>query len=48
METMKDFHDLFLKCDVLLLADLLEKIKYNILKKYGLFPSYCLSGPASS
>ena len=48
METMKDYHDLFLKCYVLLLADLLEKIKYNILKKYGLFPSYDLSGPASS
>ena len=26
MKTMKDYHDLHLKCDVLLLADLFEKL----------------------
>ena len=32
---MKDYHDLYLKCDVLLLAD--------VLKNYELCPSYYLS-----
>ena len=29
MKTMKDYHDLYLKCDVLLLADVFEKFKSN-------------------
>ena len=29
---MKDYHDFFLKCDVLLLADVFEKFKNNSLK----------------
>ena len=29
MKTMKDDHDLYLKCGVLLLADALEKFKNN-------------------
>ena len=45
METMKDFNDLYLKCDVLLLADLFEKIKNNSLKIYRLRPSHYLSAP---
>ena len=36
---MKDYHDLYLKCDILLLADVLEKFRYNSLKNYGLCPS---------
>ena len=36
---MKDYHDLYLKCDVLLLANVLEKFRYNSLKNYGLCPS---------
>ena len=36
METMKDYHDWYLKCDVLLLADTFEKIRNNSLKNYGL------------
>ena len=34
MKTMKDCHDLYLKCDILLLADLFEKIRKNSLKNY--------------
>ena len=39
MKIMKDYHDLFLKCDVLLLPDLFEKIRRSSLKNYGLCPS---------
>ena len=34
METMKDYHNLYLKCDVLLLADLFEKFRKNNLKNH--------------
>ena len=27
MKTMKDYHNLYLKCDILLLADVFEKIR---------------------
>ena len=40
---MKDFHDLYLKCDVLLLANVFEKVRNNSLKNYGLCPSHYLS-----
>ena len=43
MKTMKDYHNLYLKCDVSLLADVFEKIRSNSLKNYGLCPSHCLS-----
>ena len=45
---MKDYHDLFLKCDVLLLADVFGKRRNNGLKNYGLFPSHYLSAPGLS
>ena len=48
MKTMKDFHDLYLKCDVLLLADVFEKFRNNSLKNSGLSPSHYLSAPALS
>ena len=48
MKTMKNFHDLYLKCDVLLLADVFEKFKNNSLNSYGLCPSYYLRASASS
>ena len=32
MNAMKDYHDLYLKCDVLLLADVFEKFGNNSLK----------------
>ena len=34
MKTMKNCHALYLKCDVLLLADVFEKVRNNSLKKY--------------
>ena len=42
---MKDYHNLYLKCDVLLLADVFEKFRNNSLKNYGLCPSHYLSAP---
>ena len=36
MKTMNDYHDLYLKCDVLLWADVFEKLSNNSLKNYGL------------
>ena len=48
MKTMKDYHDLYLKWDVLLLADVFKKFRNNSLKNYGLWPSHYLSAPALS
>ena len=48
METMKDYHDLYLKCDVSLLADVFEKCRNNGLKNYGLCPSHYLRAPGLS
>ena len=45
MKTMKDYQDLYLMCDVLLLADVLEKVRNNSLKNYRLCPSHYLSAP---
>ena len=48
MQTIKNHHYLYLKCDVLLLADVSEKFRYNSLKNYGLRPNHYLSGPTLS
>ena len=45
MKTIKDYHELYLRCDVLLLADAFEKFRNNNLKNYGLSPSHYLSAP---
>ena len=42
MKTMNDYYHLYLKCDVLLLADAFEKFGNNSLKNYGLRPSHYL------
>ena len=47
-KTMKDYHHLHLKCDVLLLADVFEKFRNNSLKNYVLCPSQYLSVPGLS
>ena len=39
---MKDYRELYLKCDVLLLADVFEKFRNNSFKNYGLCPSHYL------
>ena len=41
MNTMKDYHELYLQCDVLLLADVSEKSRNNSVWNYGLCPSWC-------
>ena len=43
---MKDYHDLYLKCDVLLLADVFVKFRNNSLKNYIFCPSHYLNAPA--
>ena len=48
MKTMKDYHDLYLKCDVLLLEDIFEKFRNNTFKNYGLCSSHYLSTPTLS
>ena len=48
IKTMKDYHDLHLKCDVLLLADVFEKCRNNSLKNYGLCPRHYLRAPGLS
>ena len=35
MKTMKNYHNLYLKCDVLSEADVFEKFRNNSLKNYG-------------
>ena len=45
MKTMKDYHELYLTCYVLLLADVFEKFRNINLKNYGLCPSHYLSAP---
>ena len=44
MRKMK-VYDLYLKCDVLLLANVFEKFRNNSLKNYGLCPSHYLRTP---
>ena len=48
MKTIKDYHDLYLKCDALLLADAFQKFRNNSLQNYGLCPSHYLSAPSLS
>ena len=45
MNTMGDYHDLYLKADVFLLVDVFEKFINTCLKYYGLDPCHCFSSP---
>ena len=45
MNTMGDYHDLYLKTDVLLLADAFEKFINTYLEYYGLVPCHYFSSP---
>ena len=48
MKTMKDYQNLYLKCDILLLTDVFERFGNNSLGNYGLYPSHYLSTPVLS
>ena len=48
MKTIKDYHDLYLKCAVLFSADVFERFRNNSLKNYGLCPNHYLSAPGLS
>ena len=43
MKTMKDYHDLYLKCDVLLLTNVFKKFENVSPKNYRLCQSHYLS-----
>ena len=48
MNTMGDYHDLYLKADVSLLADVFEKFINTCLDYYGLDPCHYFSSPGLS
>ena len=45
---MKYYHNLYLKCDVPLVADVFEKFRNNSLKSYGLSTIHYFNAPALS
>ena len=47
-KVMQQFHDLFLKCDFLLSADVFERFRNKCLENYGLCCSHHLREPALS
>ena len=44
-KTLRDYHDLYLKSDVLLLADVFEKFRSTCLKHYKLDPAHYYTSP---
>ena len=42
MKAIKDYHNLYSRCDVLLLADVDEKIRNDSSKNYALCPCHSL------
>ena len=46
MKTIKDYHDLHLKCNHLLLSEDFGKVRNSRSKNYGLYPSRYLSALA--
>ena len=48
MNTMGYYHDLYLKTDILLLADVFEKFISTCLDYYGLDPCHYFSSPVLS
>lgn len=48
MKAMEDYHDLYLKTDILLLADVFEELRNVCLEYYELDACYYFSGPLLS
>ena len=48
IKTMRDYHDLYLKTDVLLLADVFEAFRKVSISNYGLDPLHYLTAPGLS
>ena len=48
MQTMGDYHDLYLKTDVLLLADVFENFRKKCLEYYALDPAHYYTAPGLS
>ena len=46
MNMMKDYRDLYLKCDALFLADVLKKFRNRSLMNYGFCYTHSLNAPA--
>ena len=48
IKTIKQSHNFYLKCDILLLADVFQKFRNNNLMNYGLCWSHYLGAPGLS
>ena len=48
MQDLGDYHDLYLKTDVLSLADVFETFRDTSMKHYGLDPAHYYSAPGMS
>ena len=48
MKTKEDYHESYLQCHALFLADVFQSFRNTSLKNYGLSPSHYLSAPAFS
>ena len=45
---MEEYHDLYLKTDILLIGDALEESEIPAIIYYGLDPCHCFMSPRSS
>ena len=48
MKTFRQFHDLYMESDVMLLADVIERFRSDSLKNYGLDPAHFATAPGLS
>nr|XP_042911395.1 uncharacterized protein LOC122272170 [Parasteatoda tepidariorum] len=48
MQTLKDYHNLYVKTDTLLLADVFEKFRALCLAQYEIDPTHCYTAPGVS
>ena len=48
MKSMREYHDLYLKSDVLLLADVFENFRSTCLQYYNLDPAHYFTSPGFS